>query len=292
MIRDFNAVYITSSDTLYLYCQTRIPGYHSLNMRKMKMSTVKRNFGLILIILIISPFLLFAKKKESSDSIPAPIHKNVIKFNPTPMMLWSSKNITLSYERLLNRRQSIALTLGFLEFPSIFKDTIASLVAITSREKKGINVALEYRFYLMKRNVRPAPDGIYLAPYLSYYGYEFKNNFNVLHTTVDSSGQLRGRFYVFNLGVELGYQFVFWKRVTLDFVLVGPAISYYGGSVDITGQINLEELKELHEDLYNKIKEKYPLVDNFVVNKSFSQKGKLDLFSVGFRYLVQIGFHF
>jgi hypothetical protein len=113
-----------------------------------------------------------------------------------------------------------------------------------------------------------------------------------MHTTLDSAGVVKGNFYIFNVGVELGYQFVFWKRLTLDFVLIGPAMSYYGGGVDISGNINLEKLEEINADLYNKIKEKYPMIGDFVVNKSFKQNGKLDLFSIGFRYLVQIGFHF
>ena len=103
---------------------------------------------------------------------------------------------------------------------------------------------------------------------------------------------LQGDYWSFNLGLELGYQFVFWKWLTLDFVLFGPSASYYGGGVDITGNINLERLKDINEELYNRLKEKYPMIGDFVVNKSFKQNGKLDLFSVGFRYLVQIGFHF
>jgi hypothetical protein len=253
---------------------------------------MKTNIKIILAVLFVFPLLLAAQKSDSVKYFQQPIHKNVIKFNPTPMILWSGKNLTFSYERILNPKQSIALTLGYLEFPSLFKDTIGSLLAITGREKYGINVAFEYRFYLGKRNSRPIPDGVYLAPYASYYGYHFKNNMDVMHTTIDSAGVVKGNFYIFNVGVELGYQFVFWKRLTLDFVLIGPAMSYYGGGVDISGNINLEKLEEINADLYNKIKEKYPLIGDFVVNKSFKQNGKLDLFSIGFRYLVQIGFHF
>ena len=121
---------------------------------------------LFLISLLFLPLFSSAQKNDSLRFIPEPIHKNVIKFNPTPMLLWSNKNITFSYERVLNKKQSIALTLGYLEFPSLFSDTIAKLVNITSRTKYGINVALEYRFYLMQRNVRPTPDGLYLARFM------------------------------------------------------------------------------------------------------------------------------
>jgi hypothetical protein len=253
---------------------------------------MKTTVKMFLAVLLASPLFLSAQRSDSAISRKQPIHKNVIKFNPTPMLLWSVKNLTFSYERILTPKQSIALTLGYLEFPSLFKDTIGSLLAITSREKYGINVALEYRFYLGKRNSRPIPDGVYLAPFASYYGYHFKNDVNMMHTTLDSAGVVRGNFYIFNVGVELGYQFVFWKRFTLDFVLIGPAISYYGGGVDISGNINLEKLQEINAEFYDKLKGKYPMIGDIVVNKSFKQNGKLDLLSVGFRYLVQIGFHF
>jgi hypothetical protein len=241
---------------------------------------------------LVIPFGVFSQNKDSLHPVLKPVHKNVIKFNPTPMLLWSNKNVTFSYERLLGPKQSICFSAGYLEFPSLFKDTIASIMAITSREKYGINLATEYRFYLSKRNSRPAPDGVYLAPFASYYGYRFNNNVNLLYTGIDSAGAVKGNFYIFNMGLELGYQFVFWKRFTVDMVLIGPAISYYGGGVDITGNLNFEQLKEINEDLYNKLKEKYPMIGDYVVNKSFKQNGKLDLFSVGFRYLFQLGFHF
>jgi hypothetical protein len=253
---------------------------------------MKKFFLAIVCVIFLLPPAILAEKNDTVKHVLQPIHKNIIKFNPTPMLLWSMKNVTLSYERILNPRQSISISIGYLEFPSLFKDTIVNLVAITSREKYGINVGMEYRFYLMKRNARPIPDGIYLAPYASCYGYHFKNNVDMLHTSIDSAGVVKGNFHVVNVGIELGYQFVFWKRLTLDFILIGPSLSYYGGGVDISGNINLADLKNLNEDFYNRLKEKYPMIGDFVVNKSFRQNGKLDLFSIGFRYLLQIGFHF
>jgi hypothetical protein len=246
----------------------------------------------VIIVLILSPLTLLAVKKDSARIIPKPYHKNIIKFNPTPMLLWSSKNFTFSYERILGPKQSIAISIGYLEFPQLFKDTIANLVAITSRNKSGINVALEYRFYMMQRNLRPIPDGLYFAPFVSYYGYQFENNIDILHVQADSAGKVAGKFSILNVGVEMGYQFVFWKRLTVDLVLIGPAVSYYKGKLDITGQVDADKVKELHEDLYNKLLEKYPKIGDYVVNRSFSNNGKLDLFSIGFRYLIQIGFHF
>jgi hypothetical protein len=248
--------------------------------------------NLLFCFLLISPLLLSGQKKDSLSYLQPPFHKNIIKFNPTPMMLWSKKNLTFSYERILDRQHSATISLGYLEFPSLFKDTISNLLAITSREKYGVNIALEFRFYLMRRNSRPIPDGVFLAPFGSFYGYRFRNNVDVLHTNLDSAGLVKGNFYVFNLGIELGYQFVFWKRLTLDFVLFGPSMSYYGGSVNISGNISLSRLKEIDADFYNRLIGKYPMIGDFMINKNFKQDGRLDLFSFGFRYVIQIGFHF
>ena len=247
---------------------------------------------LILALFLFNPLFLFAQEKDSIRIIPTPIHKNVIKINLTPMLLWSNKDLTISYERILNTQHSITFSVGYLEFPGLFKDTIADIAALTSREKYGINIAFEYRFYPMKRNVRPTPDGLYLAPFLSYAWYQFKNDFDLLHLTTYSKGRLKGDFNIYSAGVELGYQFVCWKRLTVDLVLLGPSISYYQGSVDISGPLDQEKVKELHQVIYNKLTEKYPLIEEYIINKSFSNNGKLDKLGIGIRYLFQIGFHF
>jgi hypothetical protein len=249
-------------------------------------------FSFILPVLISFPLLLPAQDKDSLKTIPKPFHKNVIKINPTPMLLWSKKNLTFSYERIVTPTQSFAVSLGYLEFPRLFNDSIAGILEITSRQKMGINISGEYRFYLASRNERPTPDGVYLAPYLSFYGYRFKNGIDVMHTNVDSGCVLNGNFYCFNLGIQLGYQFVFWKRFTLDLIFIGPSVSYYGGGIDISGQVDFEKLREVNEEVYNKIIGKYPLVSDYIFKKSFRSDGKLDIFSLGFRYVIQFGYHF
>jgi len=220
-----------------------------------------------------------------------PYHKNVIKFNPTPM-IWSTHNVTLSYERYLWKNQTACITLGYLALPKLFPDNIGNILALSGRQKYGVNVCLEYRFYLSKRNARPTPDGVYIAPYASYYGYHFKNDFNIINSSADSAGMIKGTYYIFNLGVELGYQFVFWKRLTLDFVLIGPAVSYYGGSTIISGNINRAEMQEVYQEIYEKLQSQFPPMNNLFVSHDFQNSGQLSLFSVGFRYLVQVGFHF
>ena len=253
---------------------------------------IKQTLSLICVFSVFS-LMIFAAKTDSVTPGLQPIHKNVLKFNPTPMILWSWKNITFSYERILNPRQSISFELGYLVFPKLIADTVIDLVNVTSSEKWGLNATVEYRFYLTKLNSRPVPAGLYIGPYLTYYRYQFKNGLDIFPATVDTTGMIKGDFWAFNLGVELGYQFVFWKRWTLDMVLVGPSISYYGGKTEITGNLDGSQIEQLNEALFDKLITRFPGITAFsTTGVTFQQTGKLDVFRMGFRYLVQIGFHF
>ena len=221
-----------------------------------------------------------------------PVYKNVIKLNPTPMMLWNKKNVTFSYERIVKPNQSFTVGLGYLVFNNLLDDTILNTFTNTTREKNGLNFSFEYRFYMNKRNSRTIPDGLYLAPFFSCYLYKFKNELDVVDSPEEDFAELSGGFYALNFGGALGYQFVLWKRMTIDLILIGPAVSYYGGKINIKGDLELSEIEDINKELYDKIKEKYPLVDDILVDKTFEQKGKVDILSIGYRYLIQIGFLF
>ena len=60
---------------------------------------------LLFLFIAIVPLATSAHKGDSLYRPLNPVHYNVIKFNPTPMLLWSKKNVTISYERVLNPKQ-------------------------------------------------------------------------------------------------------------------------------------------------------------------------------------------
>jgi hypothetical protein len=176
--------------------------------------------------------------------------------------------------------------------PRVIEDSITSFVDITSHKKNGLSLTAEYRFYLTRLNTRPVPAGLYIGPYLTYYRYHFENGLAISNEALLTNGMLTGDYWSFNGGLELGYQFVFWKRLTLDLVLIGPSISYYGGKTDITGDLNADQIQDINQALYDKILEKFPAAGYLAIDKSYQQTGKLDVLRIGFRYLMQIGFAF
>jgi hypothetical protein len=264
----------------------------------MKLKTI-----LLITVVLILPFsaLLAQEKsdtikkagKKEKPAVLKPYHWNVIKFNPTPMLIFANiNNITFSYERLVAKNHSVALQLGYLIFPRLVDDTLINLISLSGKSKYGVNIALDYRYYPWSRNRRPAPDGLYLGAFVSYYGFNFSNNFDVLYTTVDQHGTLNGKLNVFNVGMTLGYQFIFWKRVSLDLLLFGPAISRYSGRLELTGDLDQEQIKNLDKEMVAKLLDRFPLLGQLFSGETLEFTGSRTKLAIGFRYSIQLGFHF
>lgn len=209
-------------------------------------------------IFIFSAFLASAQKIDTLIIIRQPLHQNVIKFNPTPIILLYPKNVTFSYERILSTKQSISIELGYFGVHPILGDTLANLIAVNSQNRWGLNASLEYRFYLTKLNTLPVPAGLYIGPYLANYSYSTRNDMALI-AFPDSSGMINCKYHAMNLGIEMGYQFIFGKRLTLDVILFGPSFSYSWGRTEVTGFLTEEQKQLLFEEIYNKAIEKYPV---------------------------------
>jgi hypothetical protein len=266
----------------------------------------KKILGLLLIILMI-PHRGFSapESKQSADTtvksgkkekpfIPVPYHRNVIKFNPTPMLLQfvEIRNVTLGYERLISRNMSLSLQAGYLVFPRLIRDTLSSLAIITNRKKNGVNLAFDYRYYPFQRNARPAPDGLYIGGYLSYYGYRFRDDLVLLNPSGDPNGSMTGKLNILNLGIELGYQFIFWKRFSVDLLLFGPSFTYSHGYFGVDGDLSQSEISDLDKELVQKLLERFPMLGVLYSGDKLEFTGSRSSFGVGFRYSIQLGFHF
>jgi hypothetical protein len=235
-----------------------------------------------------------SNKANSDDSLSlTPYHLNVIKFNPTPMVLFDEiRNVTFSFERLINKHNSIALQLGYLVIPQVLNDTLFNNIALDKYTRKGINAAIDYRMYPFSRNRRPAPDGLYIGGYLSYYGTSFENKVYLLDATDTDNVMLNGRINMINLGFEMGYQFIFAKKFSIDLLMFGPSLSGYSANLGITGNLNSELADKIDEELAAKLKERYPALGYLFSDESSTfSTSKIEV-SSWFRYSIQFGYHF
>lgn len=221
-----------------------------------------------------------------------PEYKNTIRWNPTPMM-FNVSNITLGYERILKNNKSFSVNIGFFKLPELLPENGEYLSLEKKGGKLGFTVTGDYRFYLKKYNKKSPPAGVYIGPYFSYYRYSFDNKILINDNGDISTGiGLDASFGMTSLGFELGYQFVFWDRLSLDLILVGPSLSYYNGNISVETNIELDKESETYQRLHDLILDKYPWLETFIELDAINSGGKFDATGIGFRYVIQIGYRF
>jgi hypothetical protein len=95
------------------------------------------------------------------------------------------------------------------------------------------------------------------------------------------------------VGFELGYQFIFWDRLAIDLVLIGPGVGWYALDAQASGTGLTEEEKEkLQEVILEAIEEKFPGLDYSLDDDKLESDGTLRQTTLGFRYLIHIGYTF
>jgi hypothetical protein len=295
-------MFIDNSGEVYIACNNLYRRDFKGSLESFTLFRRSMKSIIISCILFLSAFSLMAQEQKLSDTIQTdrnketpiylePYHRNVIKFNPTPMLALDLRNVTFAYERLLKNNQSMAFQAGYLVF-NLAEDTLAGLIKITDRSRFGVNLAVDYRYYPFQRNKRPAPDGLYVGGYAQYYGLRAENKFDILPLEIDEEGKIISSMNFTNLGVEIGYQFVFWERMTLDFILFGPSMSLFSGNLTIEGDLSQEQIENIDEELVNKLVDRFPFMAMIYSPDNLKFTGDKTSFGTGFRYSIQIGFHF
>ena len=217
--------------------------------------------------------------------------RNVIKWNITPFLLFSKKNINLSYERVLSPYRSFSVNAGYFELPIMA--LMDSFIIDKVTRKKGFNISGDYRFYFKNRNKRMAPDGLYWGIYSSFYHTQIGMDITVLDNPDIQGGlSFEGRINALNLGVELGYQFVIKDRLTLDLIFVGPSASMYNRELTLDGEISSEEYEEYLQAIHDILVGIFPGFDQLAGDGFLNVSGANLSFGYGFRYLFQIGYRF
>lgn len=240
-------------------------------------------------ILTLSGLLLAGQFSFAQEALES--RDNTIKLDLTSQIFFN-KSLAVSYERYIKTRQTAGLTIGYHTFPSL--RSIGNSVNVKDdKSSSGYVVGGEYRFYLGKENRYAAPRGVYIGPYLTYH--DFKNDRDITLTNEDgtlSEALLKTKINVFNIGFEVGYQFIINQRWSIDLVFIGPSISKYKIDMDLDGNIDPSKLPEKQQEILQMLADRFPFVKDMFEDQTLSATGKADTWSYGYRYQLQVGYHF
>jgi hypothetical protein len=229
--------------------------------------------------------------KEESFPIPDKLNrKNSLLLNITNPMLLSIQFQTIAYERTLKNNQSFTISLGMFALPKFGEDLADSLGMDTDYKDRGFHAGFDYRFYLKKQNKYATPLGVYVGP---YYTYNYLNRENTWYVDGNMEEVVTNlEFNIHTVGVEFGYQFVFWDRMAVDMILMGPGVGFYGIKADVGSNMSPAEEAEFFQKLNDMLADKIPGYDNVIEPGTFSKNGSYNTVDVGFRYVVRIGYRF
>jgi hypothetical protein len=258
---------------------------------------MKRLNNLFVLIFLLAITIPGVQAQSNTDSVKQKKDlKNTIRLNITAPLLFGSRNFILGYERVISKNQTMSLNGGQAAFPKLINlGSFDSIGLAKNNNKGGYNFSLDYRFYLGKLNKYSAPRGVYAGPYIAYVHFVGDNDWQVNNDAPNPprSVNTKTTFNVFTVGGELGYQFVFWRRFAVDLVLIGPGISRYNFSSKITGSIlTTEEKEKLQEKLTQAIENRFPGMNYVFDDQTLKGNGSISTTSVGFRYIIHIGFRF
>ena len=252
--------------------------------------------ALLLLYLSMSGIVLHAQDSLSKEKKPARALKNTIRFNVSNPLIFGSGSVIFGYERTIGQHQSISIDIGNVYFrePHILPfDYNGTYIQVNKSMKDfGFHTAIDYRFYLRKENKYPSPRGVYLAPFYSYNFFSRENTWTLQTKNFNGDLTTTYKLQLNTVGCELGYQFILWKRLALDLILMGPGITFYNISSTINTSLNPDDESELFKKLNEVISERIPGYNLAIDGSEFEKKGSINTLSLGFRYMVHLGFRF
>jgi hypothetical protein len=219
-------------------------------------------------------------------------YRNTIRINLTNPMIFGWKNNVFGYERVVKDYQTASFSMGRFGFPK-FRNLDADSVSLKNQyHDHGFHVSFDYRFFLKKENKYQEPRGIYVGPYyaFNYFSRDLTWDLNTssFNGEVTSGIDLTANL----LGLQLGYQFVFWNRLSIDIILMGPGAWFFNLKTDFDTALSPEDESMLVENLNEMLKDKFPESDLMIHGGNFQAKKATRTAVMGFRYVVNAGFRF
>jgi hypothetical protein len=261
------------------------------------MPKIRFSIAISILFILIMNSICFAQDEQTQavNSSTKKEFKNTISYNISNPLMFGFKTIVVGYERTIGKHHSFTVDVGQITLPtlSILPSSIKSNSETT---EKGYKIAVDYRFYPAAENKYNAPRGVYFAPYFAYNYFDRKKSFTIDTSTtgipIEVAVSTDFNLQITTVGAELGYQFVFWKRLAVDLILVGPGISGYNAKINLDTSLDPDNESELFTAINDALAEKIPGYSLVIKPGDFNKKGSTNTTTIGFRYLVHVGFRF
>jgi hypothetical protein len=165
-------------------------------------------------------------------------HKNVVKLNLSALAL---KTYSLQYERGLTKNISVA---GGLRFTSNvgLPSKITSSDSTGSLKNFGMNgwaITPEFRYYPGKKEIKEAPRGFYLAPYLRYAHFSTSVPVSFTDTITNTAHiyEMKGNINALSYGLMIGAQWIIKDRVSIDWWILGGSTGSFKSTFEIAADL-------------------------------------------------------
>lgn len=242
---------------------------------------------------MISLFCSNASIAQSDTTRPTKQYKNVIRYNLSGALVFGiDRYIVFGYERILTARQSFSINAGKASLPKLVTIVTDSFTLGKDLKNTGINISADYRFYLAKENKYLPPHGLYIGPFYSFNRFTRDNRWNLTNSSGNSIVSTHSILNIHTFGFELGYQFILWKRMTLDLLMVGPGLGFYTYKAEFDGNVDQAKKEQLLEGLKQLLTQKFPGMNYVFSEKQFDAQGTLNTATLGYRYIIHVGFLF
>jgi len=251
-------------------------------------------FATTLLLLLLSSGLYAQDEQKEKKKKQQP--ENAIKINLTGLLL---KNYSFQYERILNRKISLAVSFRTMPETTIpFKNTIIDLTdndpdakdVLESLKLSNTAITPEVRFYLSKKGFGR---GFYIAPFYRYASFKASNvKFSYTNTlNTESDILLAGKVTAHTGGLLFGSQWTIGKHICLDFWILGP--HYGSGKGNFTGTTSTPMTPAEQNDLRQELEDfDIPLTDKTVTVTANGATVKLDGPWGGIRSGISLGIRF
>ena len=230
-------------------------------------------------------------QKDSTKQVRQ--YKNVIRYNLSGALIFGiDRYVVFGYERVIKPNQTISVNVGGVKLPKLVSVNTDSFSLQKDSKSNGYNISVDYRFYLGKENKFMAPRGAYIGPYYSYNNFTRDNQWGYTGSTGSSYVNTSSTLNINTLGFQFGYQLVLWKRLALDFALVGPGFGIYHYKAKIDGNVSSENREELFDGLKQLLTQKFPGMNFAFADKEVNADGVMNTNTLGYRYIIHVGFVF